>query len=77
MNFLKSWKWQNLVFEAGAALFCLEPEPTHFVRIRLRDLGLPEPPKEVAAPQHCLKHMSSPHKREVGIQDYQSRYFSR
>ena len=40
----------------GAAIFCLEPEPTQFgrSRSRLQDLGLPEPepPKKVAAPQH-------------------------
>ena len=40
---------------AGAAFFGLEPEPTQFGRRRLQDLGLPEPepPKKVAAPQHC------------------------
>ena len=35
-----------LVYGAGAAwsrLFCLDLEPTLFVRSRLRDLGLPEP----------------------------------
>ena len=41
----------------GAAFFCLEPEPTQVgrSRSRLRDLGdpEPEPPKKVAAPQHC------------------------
>ena len=43
----------------GAASFCLEPEPTKVDRSRslsrLRDLGHqePEPPKTVAAPQHC------------------------
>ena len=55
-------KWQILLSGAGAdvgaALFCLETEPTQFgrSRSRLRDLGLPEPvpepPKTVAAPQH-------------------------
>ena len=43
----------------GAAYFCLEPEPTQIGRSRgqLRDLGHaePEPPKTVAAPQHCLE----------------------
>ena len=52
----------------GAASFCLEPEPwpTKVGRSRsmsrLRDLGRqePEPPKKVAAPQHCLyQHVSS------------------
>ena len=42
---------------AGAALFCLESEPTQFgrSRSRLRDFGLPnpEPPQKVATPQHC------------------------
>ena len=42
----------------GAASFCLEPEPTQVgrSRSRLRDLGHqePEPPKKVAAPQHCI-----------------------
>ena len=39
-----------------------EAEPTQFDRnrSRLRDLGLPEPdpqpPKTVAAPQHCQNH---------------------
>ena len=46
-----------LVYGAGAAFFCLEPEPTQFgrSRSRLRDLELPEPepPKKVADPQHC------------------------
>ena len=41
---------------AGAASFCLEPEPTQVgrSRSRLRDLGHqePEPPKKVAALQH-------------------------
>ena len=43
----------------GAASFCLEPEPIQVgrSRSRLRDLGdlelEPEPPKKVAAPQHC------------------------
>ena len=45
-----------LVYGAGAAFFCLEPEPTQVdrSRSRLRDLGRlePEPPKKVAAPQH-------------------------
>ena len=42
-----------------AASFCLELEPTQVGRSRsqLRDLGHqepePEPPKKVAAPQHC------------------------
>ena len=48
---------------AGAAFFCLEPEPTQVgqsrSRSRLRDLGdlepEPEPPKKVAAPQHCVQ----------------------
>ena len=42
--------------EQEPPFFCLEPEPTQFGRSRLRDLGLPEPepPKKVAAPQHCL-----------------------
>ena len=43
----------------GAASFCLEPEPTQVgrSRSRLRDLGHqePEPPKKVAAPQHCFR----------------------
>ena len=43
----------------GAAFFCLQPEPelTQVGRSRswLRYLGdqEPEPPKKVAAPQHC------------------------
>ena len=41
----------------GAASFCLEPELTQvgWSRSRLWDLGIqePEPPKKVAAPQHC------------------------
>lgn len=45
-----------LVYGAGAAFFCLEPEPTQVdrSRSRLRDLGHlePEPLKKVAAPQH-------------------------
>ena len=38
----------------GAASFCLEAEPTQVGRSRSRlwDLGHPEPPKKVAAPQH-------------------------
>ena len=34
----------------------MEPElpSTHFSRSQLRDLGLPKPPKKVAAPQHWL-----------------------
>ena len=38
----------------GAAFFCLQPEPelTQVGRSRLRELGHPEPPKKVAAPQH-------------------------
>ena len=49
-----------LVYGAGAASFCLEPEPTQVGRSRswsrLRDLGHqePEPPKKVVAPQHCF-----------------------
>ena len=44
------------VWRAGAAFFCLEPESTHFgrSRSRLRDLGHPEPPQKVAAPQHWI-----------------------
>ena len=46
----------------GAASFCLEPEPTQVGRSRswLRDLGYqePEPPKKVAAPQHCFDNGS-------------------
>ena len=44
------------MYGAGAASFCLEPEPTQVGRSRLRDLGHqePEPPKKVAAPQHWL-----------------------
>ena len=38
------------LFLLGAAFFCLEPELTQFgrsqIRSRLRDLGLPEPPKK-------------------------------
>ena len=53
------------MYGAGAAFFCLEPEPepTQVGRSRswsrLRDLGdlelepEQEPPKKVAAPQHC------------------------
>ena len=45
-----------LVYGAGATFLCMEPVsgPTQFVRSRsrLRDLGLPEPPIKVAAPQH-------------------------
>ena len=45
------------MYGAGAAFFCLEPEPTQVGRSRsqLRDLGQSEsePPKKVAAPQHC------------------------
>ena len=44
-------------YGAGAAFFCLEPELTQVGRSqsRLLDLGNPEPepPKKVAAPQHC------------------------
>ena len=46
------------MYGAGAASFCLEPEPEPTQvgrsRSRLRDLGHqePEPPKKVAAPQH-------------------------
>ena len=42
INFLKSIKREILVHGAGAAFFCLEPEPepTQFGRSRLRDLGL-------------------------------------
>ena len=45
------------MYGAGAASFCLEPEPTQVGRSRLQDLGHqePEPPKKVAAPQHCIK----------------------
>ena len=45
------------MYGAGAASFCLEPEPTQVgrSRSRLRDLGHPEPPKKVAAPQHWSK----------------------
>ena len=41
---------------AWSAFFCLEPEPTQIgqSRSRLLDLGLPEPPNKVAAPQHYL-----------------------
>ena len=49
------WSRSRLV-PPGAALFCLEPEPTQVGRSqsRLRDLGHlePEPPKKVATPQH-------------------------
>ena len=45
------------MYGAGAASFCLEPEPTQVdrSRSRLRDLGHqePEPPKKVPALQHC------------------------
>ena len=48
---------------AGAAFFCLEPEPEPTQvgrsrsRSRLRDFSdlEPEPPKKVAAPQHCVQ----------------------
>ena len=44
--------------EPEPPFFLLELEPTQFgrSRSRLRDLGLPElePPKKVAAPQHCI-----------------------
>ena len=50
----------------GTASFCLEPEPTQvgWSRSRLRDLGHqePEPPKKVAAPQHCVFNTSTPWK---------------
>ena len=44
-----------LLYGAGAAFLCLEPEPTQFGRSwsRLQDLGIP--PKKVPAPQHWLK----------------------
>ena len=46
----------------GAAIFCLEPELTQVgrSRSRFRDLDHPEPepPKKVAAPQHCLQQSS-------------------
>ena len=51
------------MYGAGAAFFCLEPEPTQVgrSRSRLRDLGHqelePEPPKKVAAPQHCINQV--------------------
>ena len=54
-----------LVYGAGAAFFCLEPEPTPSrsgrSRSRLRALGHlePEPPKKVAAPQHCKKQFKT------------------
>ena len=38
----------------GAASFCLEPTQVGRSRSRLWDLGHPEPPKKVAAPQHWL-----------------------
>ena len=44
------------MYGAGAAFFCLEPEPTQVVRSRsqVRDLGHPELelPKKVTAPQY-------------------------
>ena len=51
------------MYGAGAAFFFLEPEPTQVgrsrSRSRLQDLGdlepKPEPPKNVAAPQHWSK----------------------
>ena len=51
IHFLRAQN-ESLVYGAGAAwscLFCLEPESA------LRDLGHPEPepPKKVAASQHC------------------------
>ena len=54
----KSWKWQILVYGAGAAwsrLFYLEPELTQFGRnrSRLRDLRLPEPEPPKKCPR-CL-----------------------
>ena len=57
----------SVPYEARAAFFCLEPGPTLFGRSRrLWDLRLPEPepPKKVAAPQHCqaVPHPPSPEK---------------
>ncbi len=59
IHFLRAQNEKNLVYGAGAAFFCLEPEPEPTQvgrsRSRLRDLSdlEPEPPKKVAAPQHC------------------------
>ena len=60
IHFLRAQNEKMLVYGAGAAFFCLEPEPTQVgrSRSRLRDLGdlepELEPPKKVAAPQHWL-----------------------
>ena len=42
------------VYGSGATFYCLVMEPTQFNRSRshIRDLELPEPSKQVAAPQH-------------------------
>ena len=53
-SLFRSSKWNILVQGTGAGFFCLEPTQFGRSRSRLRDLGLPEPPKKVAAPQHCL-----------------------
>ena len=49
---------KNFSVWSRSRLFCLEPEPTQVgrSRSRLRDLSNqePEPPKKVAAPQHCF-----------------------
>ena len=52
--------WSRL-FLPGVTFFCLEPEPTQVGWSRLRDLRHlePEPPKKVAAPQHCWKGKAS------------------
>ena len=54
IHFLRTQNEKYLSMEPeppGAAFFCLKPEPTQFGRSqsqsRLRDLGLPEPPKKV------------------------------
>ena len=58
INFFGAQNYKFLCWEPEPLFFARrEPEPTQFGRSRLRDLGLPEPepPKKVAAPQHCLK----------------------
>ena len=60
------------MYGAGAASFCLEPEPIQVgrSRSRLRDLGHldpePEPPKKVAAPQHWFVQVLNFHHKFHG-----------
>ena len=60
IHFLRAQNLKFLVYGAGAAFFNLEPEPTQVgwsrSWSRLQGLGHlePEPPKKLAAPQHCI-----------------------